>query len=205
VADVRHDGLDATSQVEVFVPYFQFALSEMQVVLETDMDPGVVASAVRTEVSRLDAALPIGAVSRIEDLLSATVAQPRFNMALLVGLALCAALLAAVGVYGVVTYSVARRTSEIGVRMALGADAARTFRQVVFGSLRVVGVGVVLGLTGAAILGQSLEGLLFGVAPLDPLTFVVAGGGLVVVAVAAASLPARRASAVDPVSALRAE
>ena len=205
VADVRHDGLDATAEVEVFVPYFQFPLSEMQVVLETNLDPGAVASMVRTQVARLDATLPIGTVSPIEDLLSATVAQPRFNMALLVGLALCAALLAAVGVYGVVTYAVARRTSEIGIRMALGADAVRTFRQVVFGSLRVVSVGVVLGLAGAAILGQSLEGLLFGVPPLDPVTFVVAGVGLVAVAAAAASLPARRASVVDPVTALRAD
>jgi putative ABC transport system permease protein len=205
VGDVRHDGLDATTEVEVFVPFFQFALSEMQVVLETDMDAGAVASAVRTQVSRLDSALPIGTVSPIADLLSATVAQPRFNMALLAGLALCAALLAAVGVYGVVTYAVARRTSEIGVRMALGADATRTFRQVVFASLRVVGTGIVLGLVGAAILGQALEGLLFGVPPLDPLTFVVAALGLVVVAAAAASLPARRASEIDPVSALRQE
>ena len=81
-------------------------------------------------------------VSSIEDLVSASIAQPRFNMTLLAGLALCAALLAAVGVYGVVTYSVARRTSEIGVRMALGADAETTFRLVVGGALKVVGIGV---------------------------------------------------------------
>jgi len=205
VADVHHYGLDATVESEIFVPYHQLALAQMQVVVLSDLEPRAVASAVRTQVKRQDPQLPIGQVRAIEDLLSTAVAQPRFNMVLLASLAVVAALLAAVGVYGVVTYAVARRTSEIGLRMALGADPERTFRLVVAGALRVVGVGVVLGFAGAATLGRWLESLLYGVPPLDPLTYVAAGAGLLAIGVAAASLPALRASQVDPVVALREE
>jgi putative ABC transport system permease protein len=127
-------------------------------------------------------------MSAIEDLLAASVAQPRFNTALLVGLAVCAALLAAVGVYGVVAYSVSRRTAEIGLRMALGADPAGAFQMVVMGALRVVAVGVMLGLGSASI---------------DVVTYVVAGLSLAALGVLAASLPARRASRIDPLVALR--
>jgi putative ABC transport system permease protein len=149
--------------------------------------------------------LPIAKASAMEDLVSASIAQPRFNMTLLAALAFCAALLAAVGVYGVVTYSVTRRTAEIGVRMALGADADRTFRLVVFGALKVVLVGVVLGLAGAVAAGRSLQNILFGVPPLDVLTFFVSGIAIVVVGAFAASVPALRAGRIDPVSALRQE
>jgi putative ABC transport system permease protein len=205
VADVRHYGLDAAPEVEVFVPYGQFALSEMQVVVETDAAAGPIAPAMRAVIAGIDSAVPMGKVSAMEDLLAETVAQPRFNTALLVGLALCAALLAAIGVYGVVSYAVARRTAEIGLRMALGADAAATFRHVVGGAVRVVGAGVAIGLVGAALLGESLRGLLFGVTPLDPATYVAAGSALLAFGALAASVPARRAARVDPVEALRVE
>lgn len=205
VKDVRHQGLDATTQPEVFVPYFQFALSEMQVVVQSDMSPSEVATAVRALVAQADPALPMGQVSSIEELLATSVAQPRFNMILLSALALCAALLAAVGVFGVVTYSVARRTSEIGLRMALGADPDRTFRFVVGGALRIILIGVVVGLAGAAASSQWLQSMMFGVPTLDPMTYAAAGAVLVVVGAGAASLPALTASRVDPVVAIREE
>ena len=205
VADIRHDGLQASAEAEVFVPYSQFPLSQMQVVVSTALDSGTIARGVKTQLAALDPSLPIAKVSTIEELVSASIAQPRFNMTLLAALALCAALLAAVGVYGVVSYSVTRRTAEIGVRMALGADAERTFRLVVGGALKVVLVGVAFGLGGAAAAGRSLRNILFGVPPLDVLTFVASGLAIVTIGVIAASVPALRAARIDPVGALRQE
>jgi putative ABC transport system permease protein len=205
VSDIRHDGLEASAEAEVFVPYFQFPLSEMQIVVATDRDAGTIARAIKTEMAALDPALPIAKVSSIEDLVSASIAQRRFNMTLLTALALCAALLAAVGVYGVVAYSVARRTPEIGVRMALGADAGTTFKLVVFAAMKVILIGVVLGLAGAAAAGRSLQTLLFGVPPLDALTYIASGLAIIAVGALAASVPALRASRIDPVTALRQE
>ena len=205
VADIRHDGLQASAEAEVFVPYSQFPLSQMQVVVSTTLDSGTIARGVKTQLAALDPSLPIAKVSTIEELVSASIAQPRFNMTLLAALALCAALLAAVGVYGVVSYSVTRRTAEIGVRMALGADAERTFRLVVGGALKVVLVGVALGLGGAAAAGRSLRNILFGVPPLDLLTFAASGLVIVAIGLIAASVPALRAARIDPVGALRQE
>jgi putative ABC transport system permease protein len=205
VGDVKHDGLQLAARAEVYVPYYQLALGEMQLVVESGDGVEAVVSRVKQVLRGLDPALPISKVSRIEDLLSTSVAQPRFNMALLIGLACCAALLAAVGVYGVVSYSVARRTSEIGLRMALGAGARETFRLVVVGALRVTLAGVVLGVVGAALLGRAIASLLFGVPPLDIATFAAAGLGLVAVGALSASLPAARAARIDPVKALRQE
>ena len=159
----------------------------------------------RPSMAALDPALPIAKVSRIEDLVSASIAQPRFNMTLLAALGACAALLAAVGVYGIVTYAVARRTAEIGVRMALGASSARTFRLVVGGAVNIVLAGVVLGLIGAAVAGRSLRNILFGVPPLDPATFAACAAGILAVAFVAASVPALRAARIEPVRALREE
>jgi putative ABC transport system permease protein len=203
VGDTRQGGLGDVASPQVYVPYFQLALSEMQIVVLTDLSAADVTTRMRAAIARLDPQLPIVKVSAIEDLISASVAQPRFNMALLVGLALSAALLAAVGVYGVVTYSVTRRTGEIGVRMALGADPGSTFQHVVMGAARVVVTGVVIGCVAAAALGQWLQSLLFGVSPLDVATYVAAGLTLVLLGVAAASVPALRASRIDPVRALR--
>ena len=203
VSDIKHDGLASSAEPEVFVPYFQFALSEMQVVVASTQPPATIATAVRQQMTQIDPALPIAKVSTIEERLSASLAQPRFNMTLLAGLALCAALLAALGVYGVVTYAVARRTTEIGIRMALGADSGGTFRMVVLGAAKVVLIGVALGLTGAALLGQSIESLLFGVPPLDAQTYVIAGVVTVAIGLFAAMVPAMRATRIDPVSALR--
>jgi putative ABC transport system permease protein len=205
VADIRHDGLQSSAQAEVFVPYDQFPLAQMQIVVSTGRESATIVKGIKAQLAALDPSVPIAKVSTIEDLVSASIAQPRFNMALLGALALCAALLAAVGVYGVVTYSVTRRTAEIGVRMALGADAERTFRLVVGGALKVVLVGVVLGLGGAALAGRSLRHILFGVPPIDMLTFAAGGLGIIAIGLVAASVPALRAARIDPVGALREE
>jgi putative ABC transport system permease protein len=205
VGDVKHDGLQSPVAPEVFVPYERLAISEMQIVVVSKMPAADVASSARAVLASLDPSLPIAKVSRMEDLVSASIAQPRFNMLLIIGLALSAALLAAVGVYGLVTYSVTRRTVEIGLRAALGAQPRQTFMLVVKTALKLVLIGVALGFAGAATLGQSLESLLFGVSAFDTATYLAAGLTLVVVGLAAAALPALRAARIDPVRALRQE
>jgi putative ABC transport system permease protein len=205
VGDVRHDNLQAEAEPELFVPFVQLPLSEMHLVIHTLDDPTRVVSAVRQEVRRIDPQLPLTRVATIDELLSVSVAQPRFNMALLVGLAFCALALAAVGVYGVVSYSVTRRTREIGVRMALGASAGDTVWLVVGQSLRVIAIGVVVGVAGAMVLARFIRGMLFGVGPSDPVTYVTVGAALLLVGMASAAFPARRAAGVDPVEALRVE
>jgi len=205
VGDIKHDGLQASAVPEVFVPYERLALSQMQVIVVTTLPFAEAASAAKSALGGVDPSLPFGKISRIEDLVSSSIAQPRFNMLLIIGLALAAAALAAVGVYGLVTYAVTRRTVEIGVRAALGAQPVQTFRLVVIGALRLVLIGVVAGLAGAAALGRSLESLLFGVSAFDPATYLSAGLAVVAVGLAAATVPAIRATRIDPVRALRQE
>jgi putative ABC transport system permease protein len=205
VGDVKHDGLQAAAVPEVFVPYERLPLSQMQVVVATEMPPAEAVSAARTVLGSVDPSLPFGKISRLEDLVSASIAQPRFNMLLLVGLALSAAALAAVGVYGLVTHAVTRRTVEIGVRSALGARPKQTFLLMVLGALRLVATGAIGGVAGAAALGRSLEGLLFGVSGFDPAIYAAAALTVVLVGLAAATMPALRASRIDPVRALRQE
>jgi len=205
VADVKHDGLQATAVPEVFVPYERLALSQMQVVVVTDASLADASSAAKSVLASVDASLPFGKISRMEDLVSASIAQPRFNMLLIIGLALSAALLAAVGVYGLVTHAVTRRTVEIGVRAALGAQPRQAFSLVVSAALKLVLAGVVTGVAGAALLSRSLESLLFGISAFDPTTYVAAGVVVMTVGLLAATLPALRASRIDPVRALRQE
>ena len=186
------------------MPVAQNGVSGMTLALRTSGDPMALLPAVKAAIWSVNKEQRLsGDVFTLEGYMDRLIAQRRFNMTLLAGLALCAALLAAVGVYGVVTYSVTRRTPEIGVRMALGADAGRTFRLVVFGALRVVLAGVGLGLAGAAAAGRSLRNLLFGVPPFDAPTFIAAAVAILVIGAGAAALPALRAARIDPVTALR--
>jgi putative ABC transport system permease protein len=203
VGDIKHDGLQSAAIPEVFVPYERLALSQMQVVVVTDLPLADASSAAKSALASVDPTLPFGKISRMEDLVSASIAQPKFNMLLIIGLALSAAVLAAVGVYGLVTHAVTRRTVEIGVRTALGAQPRQAFSLVVVAALKLVGAGVIVGLAGAAALSRWLESLLFGISAFDPATYAVAGLAVVVVGVAAAALPALRASRIDPVRALR--
>jgi ABC-type antimicrobial peptide transport system permease subunit len=138
----------------------------------------------------------------MEELLSESVAQPRFNMALLLAFAICALLLAAVGIYGVISYSVVQRSGEIGIRMALGADRRATFLLVIRDTLGFVVLGGAVGLIGSYFTGQLVRSLVFDVSPLDPVSVIVTAGLLVLTAIVAAGIPARRATTVDPVTAL---
>jgi predicted permease len=203
VGDVRHDGLDAPPAPELFVAFENFPVRDMHLVVHGDRDRAELAQAIRAEIGGLAPALPVTRVATMEELVSDTLAQPRFNMALLLSFALCALVLATVGIYGVISYSVVQRTGEIGIRMALGSDSSSTFRLVVAQTMGFVFAGGVLGVVGSLFASSLIRGLLYEVSPLDPLTLVGVAVVLVATAAAAASIPARRATRIDPVAALR--
>jgi hypothetical protein len=202
VGDVRHNGLDAPAGPELFVAFENFPTRDMHLVVHSEGDAGELATAVRAEITGLAPNLPITRIATMREMVSESMAQPRFNMALLLSFALCALVLATVGIYGVISYSVVQRTSEIGIRMALGADAGRTFRLVVGQTLLYVLAGGAVGVAGAVAVSRLVRGLLFEVSPLDPATLVGVLLLLLLTAAGAAGLPARRAARVDPVSAL---
>jgi putative ABC transport system permease protein len=205
VGNIRHGGLQSEVRPEVYVPFRQLALGEMHIVVFSTEDPARIAAAVSEQISAIDPELAPTEVATISDLLYESIAQPRFNTALLAGLAICAALLAAVGIYGVVAYSVVQRSGEIGIRMALGADAASTVRLIVRQAMAVVAIGVVIGLVGALGMARLIEGLLYGLETTDPVTYIAVALMVIVIGTLAAAIPARRATRVDPVDALRQE
>jgi putative ABC transport system permease protein len=205
VDDVRYSGLDDPGEAAIYTPFAQTPFLWTYVMVRTQGPPMALAAAVRTAVSGVDPSLEAAAVKPMTDVMAETVAQPRFNVLLLSALAGLALVLAAVGIYGVISYSVAQRTREIGIRMALGADRRDVVRLVTGESLRLAAMGVVAGLLGAAAGARVLSTLLFEVKPTDPATYACAAGFLVLVALAASAVPAWRATRVAPVSALRAE
>ena len=203
VADIRHAGLQSKYESELFLPYGRIATYEMHIVVQSDLSTAAVASAVGDVLADIDPQLAPSQVVAISDLLWESVAQPRFNTALIGSLALCAAILAAIGTYGIVAYAVSQRTAEIGVRMALGADAAATVALIVRQALGIVLAGAVLGVFGALGATRFLGRLLFDVQPTDPLTYSVVLMAAVLIGALAAWIPARRATRIDPVAALR--
>lgn len=205
VGDVLHEGPTAQARPELFVPHAQLPLTEMHVVVRSSGNLSMTADLVRRELLAQDPLLPPTEVATVESLLEATMAQPRLYMTLLGGLALCAVVLAVVGVYGVVSYSVARRTGEMGLRMAFGSSPGGTLLLVVRQAGTVVVVGAAVGLVGAALLARGARALLFQVGALDPGTYALAALAAVAIGLSAAAVPGLRASRVDPAVALREE
>ena len=209
VADVRQSGLAEDVVPAVYQPYQQVRrpgwLGRMAFVVRTSGSPMDVAPAMRTMVRDLDANLAAQSMSTMEDVITGTIAEPRFQTRLLGVFSLLALVLAAIGIYGVLSSAVAERRREIGIRVALGADRSRVVALVLRRTLMLTGIGVVLGLAGSLAVTRILSKLLFNVTPTDAATFATAAGVLVAVAVAAALIPARRASSVDPLVALRIE
>jgi putative ABC transport system permease protein len=203
VRDSRRQGLDAPIRIESFLPHTQRPLSAMEVVLRTTDNPLAMTRTVRSAVWSLDGELPVSEIQTVEEMLGARVAPRRFNLLLLGLFALVAMLLAAVGIYGVMSYSVTQRTHEIGIRMALGAGQSDVLKLVVGHGMVLTLLGVAVGLTAAVALTRLLTTLLFGVSATDPLTFGLIALLLLVVALLACWLPARRATKVDPMIALR--
>ena len=206
VADVRRNGLDVNVQPEMYVSHVQKPERRLNVVIRTEAEDALqLAQAARAEVKAFDPNQIIWRSQTLDQLLSTSVAPRRFNMLLLGIFAGVALVLAAVGLYGVMSYSVSWRTREIGIRMALGARRADVLRLVVRQGMTMTLIGLALGLVGAFSISRVLRGLLHGVSPTDPLTFVAVSIVLLVVALLACLVPARRATRVDPIIALRTE
>ncbi len=205
VGNEKQDGLGKDVKPEVYKSHLQDAQSEMTFVMRTAVEPRSLVDAVRSEIRAMDKDLPPFDIKTMNDLLYASVARERFTMLLLAIFAGLALALAGIGIYGVINYSVARRTHEIGIRMALGADSKAVLRLVVGQGLKLAVAGVAIGLGAALALTRLMSSLLFGVSAIDPLTFAGVSLILITVAVVACSIPARRATKVDPMEALRYE
>jgi putative ABC transport system permease protein len=205
VGDTKHYGLDREPRAELFMPAWQQPLNGMALIVRTASDPNGFIETIRREVLAIDAEQPIYDVSSMVDVVSRSVFLPRISTLLLAAFAVSALLLAIVGIYGVVSYAAAQRTQEIGVRIALGAQRGDILQLVVGHGLRLVAVGITLGLAAAFALSRLLANLLFGISSTDPATFVSVPLILGAMAVVASYLPAFRATRVDPSVALRNE
>jgi putative ABC transport system permease protein len=205
VEDVRHHGLDRPVEPEIYVPYAQAPVESMTFLLRTGVDPASLVGAARRAVWDIDDELPLDGTSPVTEIVSGSVVDQRVRALVLNGFALIALVLAAIGIYGVVSYSVAHRTRDIGVRLALGAPRLEVLRQFVGEGLLFSAAGVLLGLGGAWLLRRTLSSFLFGVEPMDPATLASVSLLLALVAVAVSYVPARRAARVDPVRVLRGE
>jgi putative ABC transport system permease protein len=205
VGDLKSGALDQTPMPQFYSPLAQNGRSWMAVIIRTENNPLDMAREASGVVRLLDPDLPVYGVSTMDERVEKSMGQPRFQTVLLAFFAAAALFLAAIGIYGVVAHMTVQRTKEIGIRMALGADARRVVTTVLADGLRPVAVGVVLGFAGAAALARFLSSVLYQVAPHDPLTFACAVFVLAAVAAAACLAPARRAALIDPLEALREE
>jgi putative ABC transport system permease protein len=205
VKDVKHRSPGRDFDPELYVPHTQAAFNTMALVIRTEGDPQAIARVLQSEVSSLDKDIPVYRLKMLEQYLGTTVAQPRFNALLLGMFGVVALILTAIGLYGVIAYSVAQRTREIGIRMALGAQTADVLGMILRQGLLLTAMGLMAGLVGSYFLTQLLTKLLYGIGSTDPLTFAITSLILTGVAMVACLVPARRASRTDPMLALRHE
>jgi putative ABC transport system permease protein len=205
VGDVKAATLDRPTLPQFYTPLSQHPDVYMQLAIRTSGDPMAIARQAAAVVRSIEPESPVSDVQTMEQRIASTVSQPRFETVILACFATAALFLAAIGIFGVVAHSTARRTQEIGIRMALGADRARVLRHVLGDGLRPVVVGAVAGLAAAIALGRILAAALFHVTPRDPQIFALAVVTLLAVAIAACFIPARKASRIDPMNALRSE
>ncbi|MEN3335222.1 MAG: hypothetical protein V7641_4587 [Blastocatellia bacterium] len=205
VAHIRHYGFSKEGREQIYFPHAQRPASDMYLTIRTTLEPAGLTSAARSAVASIDSDLPLYEVKTLEQLTSDSVSQSRLNVMLLGLFAAVALLLAAVGIYGVMSYTVTQRTHEIGIRMALGARPASVLTMVVRQGMALAGIGVGVGLLAAYFLTRLMSSLLFGVSATDPATFVVIALVLTITALGACFVPARRATKIDPMIALRYE
>ncbi|HLW76799.1 MAG TPA: FtsX-like permease family protein, partial [Bryobacteraceae bacterium] len=207
VADAANQGLAQPVDGEIYTPYSQLASPQLYLSVRTSLDPHSLVSAMRASASQADPDQPLTDIQTMQERMESASASPRFTMLLIGIFSAVAFLLAAVGIYGVIAYSVAQRTQELGIRIALGADRASVLRLVVGGGLVLTLAGIVIGLGGSFALTRLLEqnAMLYRTSATDPLTLAASAALFVAVAVLASFVPARRATNIDPACALRAE
>jgi putative ABC transport system permease protein len=207
VGNVRHEGLDAPQKLQVYVPEAQWFNpdSEMVLTIHTAGDPAAIASSARQAVWSVNRNVRISEVATMDQVIGTSLSARRFPMMMLGLFAVAALLLAALGLYGVLAYTVAQRTTEIGIRMALGARPGEVLRMILKQGMLLIGFGVAAGIAGALALRSLLAGFLFEVKATDPATLISAALVLILVALLACLIPARRATKVDPLVALRYE
>jgi predicted permease len=209
--DVKQGGVDSKTGTELYLDFDQtprtegFGPANMNIVVRSTRDKAALSPLIRRIVDGLDPTLPIVQYRTMDEVFSESVARPRFLANLLGVFATVALLLSAIGTYGVLAYTVTERRREIGIRMALGASAHGVLMMVLRQGLTLAGIGLVIGLIAAAAFTRVASTLLFGVKPTDPATFAVVGGFMLLVAAAASIIPARRATRVDPLVALRSD
>jgi putative ABC transport system permease protein len=205
VRDVKSAGLSAEAEPTFYLPAAQSPLPDMAILIRTQTDPAALVPALRQAVWTIDPNQPITNINTLEKIVSDSIAKPRLNMLLMGLFGALALMLATVGIYGLLSYAVTQRTQELGIRMALGARAVDVLRLILKQGMALALVGEAIGLAGALALTRLLRGLLFGVTPTDATTFIVVLGLLNLVALLACLIPARRATKVDPLVALRYE
>ena len=205
VADIRTRNLTDAIRHAVYMPHTQLPIGLMTFVVRTSLEPLSLTSSVTAAVRAVDPNLPLAEVASMDDVVDATLARPRTVSTLLAVFAFLALVLAGVGVYGVMAYSVSQRTQEIGVRMALGATTGSVFKMMIGDSMKLVAIGLVVGVIAAAWLSQFLASMLFQIGRFDVVTFAITSIVLALVATLASYVPARRGMKVTPVEALRTE
>jgi putative ABC transport system permease protein len=206
VGDVKSTALDREPVMTVYVPYWQERTwGGLSLAVKTAAEPAAISSSIRAAIRRIDAELPVPRFQTMQEIVDASVAQRRFQMNLILLFAIAALVLASLGIYGVVSYSVALRTNEMGIRMALGARTPDVLRMVLVQAMTPVAIGLFCGLAASLAAGRLLAGLLYGVQTADAVTIAGVIGTLAAVAAVASFVPARRATRIDPMAALRYE
>ena len=203
VADLKYANLEESVEPEVYVPYSRAAPGRFTAVVRTSVDPVALAPTIRKSLSDIDRTLPVFDIQTLEQVLAESITPRRFNLFLLTVFAAAALGLAVIGVYGVIAYSVAQRTHEIGIRMALGADRRDVVAMVVRQGAGMALAGNVIGVAAATLLTRVMASLLYEVRPTDPQTFAIAAVGLTLTALTASLVPALRAARIDPAETLR--
>jgi putative ABC transport system permease protein len=205
VGAVRHQRMQEDTRKSVYLPHQQIPVNGSRLVTRTSTEPKDLVSAIRREITQLDSDLPVSTVATMEEVIAESIWQPRLYATLFGVFAGGALILALIGIYGVMAFLVQTRTHEIGVRMALGATARDVFKLIVGRGMKLTAIGVLLGIGGAVALTRLMHGLLFNTSATDPMTFLLLSLMLALAAFFACYIPARRASKVDPLVALRYE